>query len=49
MSEVFMDEKYIGHVDDPLKFISDMKNERRTARLPQELNVFYNKVERYIR
>lgn len=42
MIDVFMDEKYIGQVDDALKFLIDLKNERRHGRLPQELNFFHH-------
>ncbi|MFH1592195.1 MAG: DNA-directed RNA polymerase subunit B [Candidatus Woesearchaeota archaeon] len=43
MVNVFMDEKFIGNVDDSEKFVRDIRNERRAARLPPELNIYYNK------
>lgn len=40
--DVYMDERFIGTVEDPLKFINNVKEERRAGKIPGELNIFYN-------
>tara|TARA_Y100000310_G_scaffold186269_1_gene186382 strand:+ start:36899 stop:38704 length:1806 start_codon:yes stop_codon:yes gene_type:complete len=43
MSDVFMNEKYIGSVENPNNFIRKLKEERRKSRIPNVVNVFYDK------
>ncbi len=43
MVDVFMDEKFIGNADEPEKFVSNVRNERRSGRLPWEINIVYDK------
>jgi len=43
MTDVFLDENFIGSVDDAKDFISKVKSERRQGKLPSELNIFYDK------
>ena len=49
MIDVFLDEKFIGVVADPKKFVSDIRNERRSGRLPPEVSIAYDKSLREIR
>jgi len=42
MSDLYLNEKFIGTVKNPKDFISKIKYERRSGKLPQELNVFYD-------
>jgi len=42
MVEVFLDNKYIGKVKDGKKFTDDIINLRQSAKLPYEMNVYYN-------
>ncbi len=41
-ADVFLNGKFIGQVDNPKEFIEKIKEERRKAELPSELNVFYD-------
>ena len=42
MSDVFMDEKYIGSLEDPYKFLESVKEERRKGSIPEIVNFYYN-------
>lgn len=42
MVDVYIDEKFIGLVDNPKEFIKLVKEERRNGKLPLTLNVFYD-------
>lgn len=43
MSDVFIDEKFVGVVESGEDFSNSMRSERRAGRLPNEINVYYNK------
>ncbi|MCD4666844.1 DNA-directed RNA polymerase subunit B [archaeon] len=43
MSNVILNEKYMGVVDDTDKFINDIIERRRTGKIPNNLNICYNK------
>ena len=42
MSDVYLDEKFIGKVDNAAEFIKNVKSERKKGRVAETLNVFYN-------
>ncbi len=42
MSEVYLGGKFVGNVDDPVKFIAEVKDQRRTGNLSGNVNVFYD-------
>ncbi len=43
MTDVYLDEKYIGSGDEPQSFITQIKSARRDGKLPGTLNVYHNK------
>lgn len=43
MTDVYLNNKYIGNVDDYSSFIKDVKDSRRNKKLPDILNIMYNK------
>ena len=43
MVDVYLDEKFIGTVDNAKEFIKLVKEERRNGRLPKVLNIYYDK------
>ncbi len=43
MTDVYLDERYVGKVDNPQEFIDNIKQERRKNKLPSSLNVSYDK------
>ncbi len=42
MVDVYLNEKFIGAVDNPENFIKKIKEERRRARIPNLVNVYYD-------
>lgn len=42
MSDVYLDEKYIGTVENPQTFMQSVKEERRKQKAPGELNISYD-------
>ncbi len=48
MTDVYLDEKFIGTVDNPKEFISTVKQERRKNKLTQTLNIFHNETSNEI-
>ena len=42
MTDVYLDEKYLGSIDNPREFIKTIVEERRKQKLPSELNVNYD-------
>ena len=42
MTDVFMDERFIGTVDNVQKFTEQVKEERKSGKLPSTLNLYYN-------
>lgn len=42
MSDVYLNEKFIGNVKNPKEFVKDIINERREGKIPKELNVYYD-------
>jgi DNA-directed RNA polymerase subunit B len=42
MTDVYLDEKYVGSVDDPKAFIKSVKEERRKQKIPGSVNVNYD-------
>ena len=43
MVDVYLDEKYIGKVENSEQFIDTIREERRKGKLPSGLNISYNK------
>ena len=43
MVDIFLDERFIGNVDESDNFVSKFKEMRRTNKLPSELNVYFDK------
>ncbi len=43
-TDVFFNGRFIGHIEEPLNFISELKNYRRNNELPIELSIRHNKV-----
>ena len=43
MTNVFLDEKFIGTVDNAKDFVISIKKERRFGKLPETLNIFYDR------
>jgi len=41
--DVFLNGRFIGHIDNSQKFISQLKEKRRSGELPLELSIKYNK------
>ena len=44
MVDVYLDEKYIGKIDNADEFIKNIREERRKGKLPSALNISYNKI-----
>jgi len=44
MSEVYLNGKFAGEVDNARDFIQKIKQERRSGALPNEVNVYYDEV-----
>lgn len=42
MTEVYLNGKYIGTVDDAVSFVSRVREERRLGSIPPNLNIYYN-------
>ena len=42
MIDVFMNEKFIGTVDNPEEFINKVRTSRRQGKISSVLNIFYN-------
>ena len=42
MTNVYLDEKYVGTVDNPTSFLKNIKEERRKQKLPLALNINYD-------
>ncbi|MDD5254218.1 MAG: DNA-directed RNA polymerase subunit B [Candidatus Nanoarchaeia archaeon] len=42
MTDLFLNEKYIGEVDNSKSFLENLKAERRAGKLPGNLNIFYD-------
>jgi DNA-directed RNA polymerase subunit B' len=42
MSEVYLNSKYVGNVDDATKFVSDFKDQRRNGNFSKNLNIYHN-------
>jgi len=45
MSEVYLNGKFIGFVDNPKEFVEQLRKERRKGNVSKEVNVFYNEKE----
>ena len=43
MTDIYLDEKYIGKVENSEEFIDTIREERRKGKLPSGLNISYNK------
>lgn len=43
MTDVFMNEKFVGNVEKPQEFIASVKEERRSGKLPSVFNIYYDK------
>ncbi|QQG38749.1 MAG: DNA-directed RNA polymerase subunit B [Candidatus Woesearchaeota archaeon] len=42
MTDVFYDDKFVGNVDNPQQFVEQVKEQRRSSKLPKALNVYYD-------
>ncbi|MBI2663464.1 DNA-directed RNA polymerase subunit B [Candidatus Woesearchaeota archaeon] len=42
MTDVYLNEKFIGSVDNPENFVKKIREERRRARVPTIVNIYYN-------
>ncbi len=42
MSDIYLNEKFIGTVKDPIGFVNNVKTERRNGKIPKELNIYYD-------
>ena len=42
MADVFLDNRFVGEVNDGIVFLNSVKNERRIGKLPKTLNIYYN-------
>ncbi len=42
MSEVYLNGKYVGDVEDPRLFVEKLRNERRKGKIDSNVNVYYN-------
>ena len=42
MSDVYLNEKFIGEIDNVQHFIKNLKEDRKNGKLPSVLNVYYN-------
>lgn len=49
MSEVYLNSKFIGNIDDSRSFVNQVKEERRKNSLPNNLNIFYSDQEDHIK
>lgn len=45
MTDVFLDEKFVGTTDNAVDFVSTLKKERRSGKIPSELNVLYDDLQ----
>ncbi|MHA1873295.1 MAG: DNA-directed RNA polymerase subunit B, partial [Candidatus Heimdallarchaeaceae archaeon] len=43
MADVYINEKLIGHVEDPKEFVMKIRKERRLGKLPDALNILYDR------
>jgi len=43
MTEIYLNEKYIGDADNGKDFVNKVREERRKGKLPESLNIYYNK------
>src|SRR3989344_8980070 len=43
MVDVFLDEKFIGTVDDGQEFVNKVIKDRRENKMPNEINLYYDK------
>ena len=48
MADVYMGGKYVGTIEDPLKFVSDLKEQRRSGRLSENVNFYYDETAREV-
>lgn len=42
MTDVYLNSKYAGHIDEPRLFVEKLKEERRKNKINQNVNVYYN-------
>src|SRR3989344_6407881 len=42
MTDVYIDDKYVGKVDDAFSFLEKVKQERRSKNIPSEMNLFFD-------
>lgn len=42
MSDVYLNEKYIGKIENPSEFVKNLVEERRIGKIPDSLNVYFN-------
>lgn len=45
MTDVFLDEKFIGTIENPKEFVTTIKKERRLGKLPKTLNLLYDDLQ----
>ena len=42
MTEVYLNSKFVGNVDNPIEFVQKIREERRKGAITEKLNVYYN-------
>ena len=42
MSDVYLDNQYIGSVSDPMKFVEDIRDKRRRGDIDRFVSVYYD-------
>jgi hypothetical protein len=42
MTNVMLNEKYIGKTDNPENFVADIIEKKRTGKIPNVLNIYFN-------
>ena len=46
MADVYLNEKFVGEVQDTQAFVKQVRDDRRIGKLPETLNVFFDEVNR---
>ena len=42
MSELYLNNKFVGNVDNPHEFVNKLKEDRRSNKFPEDINVYYD-------
>ena len=49
MADIYVNDQFVGTVDDPLLFVEDFKDTRRKGNLSENVNIYYNEEHNEIR